>query len=149
MLRHDTLTVVLKLIMSEQTTIIQGMQTIQLKNLNTILIVCFAFVAFFRKYLLGTNEIVDIILGSLPNFIAVFVISIFLSDQKKVIGVYKNIIILVITSLLVLEEYFPTFTGNKIFDLYDVYASVLGGVSAIILTTYFSYKKNKHNNGYN
>jgi len=124
------------------------MQNIQLKYLSIILIVCFALNAFFRKDLTGRNEILDIILGSLPNFIAVFVISIFLSDQKKVIGIYKYIIILTITSLLVLEEYFPTFTGNKIFDQYDILASVFGGFAAIILTVYYSGIKTKHNNIY-
>jgi len=43
--------------------------------------------------------------------------------------------------LLVLEEFFPTFTGNKIFDLYDILASVLGGLFAIILTLFYNGKK--------
>ena len=134
--------------MNKRKTIIQGMQSIQLKHFSSVLIVCFALNAFFRKYLTGRNEILDIILGSLPNFIAVFVISIFLSDQKKVIGIYKHIIIFIITCLLVFEEYFPTFTGNKIFDQYDILASVLGGFFAIILTVYFSSIKAKRNTVY-
>jgi hypothetical protein len=112
--------VVLKLKMNKRKTIIQGMQNIQLKYLSMVLIVCFALNAFFRKDLTGRNEILDIILGSLPNFIAVLVIAIVFSDQQKVVGIYKYIIILTITSLLVLEEYFLTFTGNKIFDHYDI-----------------------------
>ena len=126
--------------MNKRKTIIQGMQNIQLKYLSIVLIVCFALNAFFRKYLTGKNELLDIILGSLPNFIAVFVISIVLTDQKKVVGIYKYIIILTVTSLLVLEEFFPTFTGNKIFDLYDILASVLGGLFAIILTLFYNCK---------
>ncbi len=116
--------------------------------MSMVFIVCFALNAFFRKDLTGRNEILDIILGSLPNFIAVFVIAIVFTDQKKVVGIYKYIIILTITSLLVLEEYFPTFTGNKIFDQYDILASVFGGIAAIILTVYYSGIKTKHNNIY-
>ena len=114
------------------------MQNIQLKHMRTALILCFALNAFFRKDLIGINEILDIILGSLPNFIAVFVIAIYFSYQKKVVGIYKYLIILTVTSLLVLEEYFPTFTGNKTFDYYDILASVLAGFFAIILTVYYS-----------
>ena len=109
------------------------------------LIVCLALNALFRKRLTGRDEILDIILGSLPNFIAVLVISIIFSDQKKVVGIYKYVIILTVTSLLVLEEYFPTFTGNKIFDHYDILASVLGGFFAIFLTVFYSGIKTKHN----
>ena len=117
------------------------MQSIQLKYLSFVLIVCFALNALFRKHLTGIDEILDIFLGSLPNFIAVLVISIIFSDQKRVVGIYKYIIILTVTSLLVLEEFFPTFTGNKIFDLYDILASVLGGLFAIILTLFYNGKK--------
>ena len=131
--------------MNRRKTLIQGMQNIQLQYLSIVLIVCFALNAFFRKDLTGRNEILDIILGSLPNFIAVLVIAIVFTDQKKVVGIYKYIIILTITSLLVLEEYFPTFTGNKIFDHYDIFASVLGGFFAIILTVFYSGIKTKHN----
>ena len=60
--------------MNKRKTIIQGIQNVQLKHLCNILIVCFALIAFFRKDLTGRNEIFDIILGSLPNFIAVFVV---------------------------------------------------------------------------
>ena len=116
------------------------MQTIQLKYLRSVLIVCFALNAFFREHLIGGYEILDIILGSLPNFIAVLIISITLTDKKKVVGIYKYIIILTVTFLLVLEEFFPTFTGNKVFDLYDILASVLGGLIAIILTLFYSSK---------
>ncbi len=137
--------IVLNLKMTRRITIIQGIQNIQLKYITHVLIVCFALNAFFRKYLTGRNEILDIILGSLPNFIAVVVISIFISDRKKVVGIYKYIIILTITSLLVLEEYFPTFTGNKIFDTYDIIASVLGGFIVIILTIIYNGQKTKHN----
>ena len=117
------------------------MQSIQLKYLRAVLIVCFALNAFFRKYLIGRDEIIDIILGSLPNFIAVLVISITFTDHKKVVGIYKYIIILTVTSWLVLEEFYPTFTGNKIFDPYDIYASVLGGFFAIILTLFYGGNK--------
>jgi len=85
------------------------------------------------RILTGIDEILDIILGSLPNFIAVLVISLIISDQKKVVGIYKYIVILTVTSLLIVEEFYPTFTGNKIFDLYDILASILGGLFAIIL----------------
>jgi hypothetical protein len=127
--------------MNIRDTIIQGMQSIHLRYVNAVLIVLFALIAFFRKYLTGRDEILDIILGSLPNFIAVFVISIMITDRKKVVGIYKYIIILTVTSLLVLEEFFPTFTGNKIFDLYDILASILGGLFAIILTLFYNSKK--------
>ena len=127
--------------MNKRKTIIQGMQSIQLKYLSFVLIACFALNALFRKHLTGRDEVLDIILGSLPNFIAVLVISIIFSDQKKVVGIYKYIIILTVTSLLVLEEFYPTFTGNKIFDLYDILASVLGGLFAIILTLFYNGKK--------
>ncbi len=127
--------------MNKRKTIIQGMQSILLKYLSFVLIVSFALNALFRKHLTGRDEILDIILGSLPNFIAVFVISIIFSDQKRVVGIYKYIIILTVTSLLVLEEFFPTFTGNKIFDPYDILASVLGGLFAIILTLFYNGKK--------
>ena len=121
------------------------MQTIQLKYLRSILILCFALNAFFREHLTGRYEILDIILGSLPNFIAVLIISITLTDNKKVVGIYKYIIIITVTSLLILEEYYPTFTGNKIFDFYDIFASVLGGLLAIILTVFYSGVKTKLN----
>ncbi len=127
--------------MNKRKTIIQGMQSIQLKYLSFVLIVCFALNALFRKHLTGIDAILDIILGSLPNFIAVLVISLIISDQKKVVGIYKYIITLTITSLLVVEEFFPTFTGNKIFDLYDILASILGGLFAIILTLFYNGNK--------
>lgn len=71
--------------MNKRKSIIQGVQNIQLKYFITVLIICFALNALFRKQLTGKNEILDIILGSLPNFIAVFVISILFSDQKKLL----------------------------------------------------------------
>ena len=117
------------------------MQSIQLKYLSFVLIVCFALNALFRKHLTGIDEILDIILGSLPNFIAVLVISLVITDQKKVVGIYKYIIILTVTSLLIVEEFYPTFTGNKIFDRYDILASILGGLFAIILTLFYNGKK--------
>ena len=130
--------------MKKPTTIIQGMQNIQLKYLIYTFIVCFTLNAFLRKYLIGINESFDIVLGSLPNFIAVFVISVVLTNRKKVVGIYKHIIIIVITSLFIFEEYYPTFTGNKVFDSYDIIASVLGGLFAIILTLFFNRIKTKH-----
>ena len=75
--------------MSRPTTMIHSMQHVQLKYLSAGLIVCFALNAFLRKYLVGINDIFDIILGSLPNFVAVFVISIVLTDQKRVVGIRR------------------------------------------------------------
>ena len=58
---------------------------------------CFAFIAFFRKYLIGIDKMLDIVLGSMPNFIAVMVISLFITDRKQVVGIYKYIIIVTVT----------------------------------------------------
>jgi len=71
--------------MNKRKTIIQGMQSIKLKYLSFVLISCFALNALFRKRLTGIDETLDIILGSLPNFIAVLVISLIFSNQKKLL----------------------------------------------------------------
>ena len=101
----------------------------------------------------GSKPIIMYILGSLPNFIASYVLFILIMSflVKKNLN-YINLIMfsvgVFVFLFLTFEEYLPFFTGNKTFDIFDVFANGVGVLFAFIsfkiLLHQFS-KENYHN----
>lgn len=82
------------------------------------------------------------ILGSLPNYVGSFIIFMIVlgSFIKKIVaenGIHNIRVLLLFFGFLIflflsIEEFFPFFTGSKIFDISDIIANVLGILSAYI-----------------
>lgn len=108
-----------------------------MKFIKFILIFFFLINKFlFRKYLIGINSTLDVIIGSSPNFIASFLIPVLIVDTKAQFKNKSVYIILITTLLIILEEYFPVISGNVVFDTNDVVFSILGGLIALLYIKY-------------
>ena len=110
----------------------------QMKNvltplINFLLLLYVLNILVFRKNFIGFSSITDILIGSLPNLIAVIIVSYSCLLSYKILHKYDKLFILGITCLLILEEFFPTLSGNKIFDIYDILFSITGGIITYLL----------------
>lgn len=122
--------------------------------ITTILIFLLIILIFINTVYLrpqfGSSKFLSIIVGSLPNFVGSFVLYILiLSVYIKKIVVNKEIdsikYLLIMYGVLVfvfltIEEYFPFFTGNKTFDVYDIIANIIGVLTAYV---FFVFKTKK------
>ena len=110
--------------------------------INFILLIYILNIFLFRKKYIGFSPVTDVLIGSLPNFIAVIVISYAGLLSYKVLQENYKLFILAITCLLIFEEFFPTLSGNKIFDIYDIIFSITGGIITFILLKFKILKLN-------
>ena len=116
-----------------------------------ILMLAFLFlsISFNKEYLrplYGHIYFIGILLGSYPNFIASYIISLFILK----IALNKNIrfrryifysfSFIVFVSLTV-EELKPLWGVSKTFDLFDILANGLGCALAIITYEFIAYKQ--------
>lgn len=109
-----------------------------------IIIAAFALYVFTKSYvrlLHFENEILLITIGSIPNFAAAITIPLALFiDFYKVKSIEElsklnrkiTISILIVTAVLVSEEFYPLFSGSRVFDLWDNVFSVTGISLALI-----------------
>ena len=109
-------------------------------------LILFAFLYFavsfnkeFIRPIIGNNNILRILTGSFPNFIAAYIISLFpiAAILKKKININKSKLIIYIVALIVfliltVEEFQPFLGASTVFDLNDIIANGLGSVLAII-----------------
>ena len=89
----------------------------------------------------GNIAEVSIILDSMANFLApliygLFPIVIILKSNYKNGRLYYYTFSVLLILLLMVEEYYSFFTKSNTFDLYDVFASVLGCLITILIYEY-------------
>ena len=117
--------------------------------INLILFaILFALISFNKEYLrpnYGNLPFISILTGSFPNFIAAYIISLF--PLKPILD--KNLkysrIIFYASSFLIfivftVEELKPFFGASTQYDPYDIIASGIGSLLAILTFEFFIYK---------
>lgn len=99
-----------------------------------------------RYYYCGFNQIILILLGSLPNFLAAFSIcsfGILISDKfynlKNI-----NIVFILATIVLVIYEIFQLGTTSLYFDFFDIIFTIIGSLTFKILYRYIYENKTKN-----
>ena len=91
-----------------------------------------------RPNLKGSNNTLDFILNTFPNFIGGLVFTFLCYDffllifKKK----FKLISFIVIFFWLTLEEYYPIFSHNIYFDYNDIIMSFIGGLITLFVIYY-------------
>ncbi len=120
---------------------------VKLKNkkrvitINAILFAAlFGLISFNKEFLrptLNNSELLKILTGCFPNFIAAYIIST-LAVTAVVIRKIKHGRLIVYTSsivvsaILIIEELKPMWGASEHYDTYDIIASVMGSFFAII-----------------
>ena len=120
---------------------------IKLKNkkrvitINAILFaVLFGLISFNKEFLRPTfnnSEVLKILTGCFPNFIAAYIIST-LAVTAVVIRkiIYARLIVytssIVVSVILIIEELKPMWGASEHYDTYDIIASVIGSFFAIL-----------------
>ena len=89
----------------------------------------------------GNIAVVSIILDRMANFLApliygLFLIVIILKSNYKNGRLYYYTLSILLILFLIVEEYFSFFTTSNTFDLYDIFASGLGGLITIFIYEY-------------
>ena len=110
-------------------------------NLMLFVILYFS-VSFNKEYIppiYGENPIIGILTGSYSNFIAAYIISLFSISpilKRKISKKISRIIFYIISTsvfiLLTIEEINPFTQASKTFDIYDIIASGIGSLLAIV-----------------
>jgi len=110
-------------------------------KINILLFVfLYLSISFNKEYLrplYGHLQLSGTLLGSYPNFIAAFIISPFPLKHAMMLKANKGRIIIYSTSFIVfailsIEEWKPFFHASSVFDIYDIIASGIGALFAII-----------------
>ena len=121
--------------------------------LFAILYLSVTFNKEFIRPVYGHSPIIGIITGSFSNFMAAYIISLFPIAQilARNIEIKKARLIIYITSILVfliltIEELKPFVSASKTYDIYDILASGLGSVIAILTFEVFINKIFKKRN---
>ncbi|PID61117.1 MAG: hypothetical protein CR986_03165 [Ignavibacteriae bacterium] len=114
------------------------MQTKLIKFLSGIIlsigIALFILVKFYLRKLNFENNIIVFILGIAPNFLFALFTSTALASEYFRIKKQKRekfdrdykLLLVGIFLILILEEFFPFFSGSKVTDIYDIFASLVG-----------------------
>lgn len=115
--------------------------------LFAILYLSVSFNKEFIRPVFGQMKIIGVFTGSFSNFMAAFIISLFpftpilnknieLKKAKLIVFIIAILVFLILT----IEEIHPLFGASSQFDFYDIIASAIGSMSAI-LTFEFIIKK--------
>ena len=119
-------------------------------------IILFAFlilaINFNNEHLIPAFKNINIIvniLGSLPNFLVSFIISLFI--LRVAINKTKGRIIFylfsaLICGLLIFEEYLPIINTSRIYDVFDIIGSVIGMIFANLTFEIILHKIKKSTN---
>jgi len=101
----------------------------------------------FIRPIYGNTPIIGIITGSFSNFMAAYIISLFPVAPllSRNIEIKKARLIIYVTSILVfliltIEELKPFVSASKTYDIYDILASGLGSLIAILTFEVFIKK---------
>ena len=111
--------------------------------INLILFAVLYFAVSFNKEfirpIIDDSNLLRILTGSFPNFIAAYIISFFpiaaILSKNINIKISRYIIYIVafiVFLILTVEEFQPFFGASTVYDLYDIIASGLGSVLTII-----------------
>jgi hypothetical protein len=115
----------------------------------TVLVIVLAFGFFeevyLRRYLFAHHE--TVVAGSLPNFIAAVVCSIFFVAIRMP-GIQKSIRAVVFVVIgLVLYECAQIWMPDRVFDLKDIVASIFGGLFSVLVIIFVSARRHGGWNG--
>lgn len=115
--------------------------------LFAILYLSVTFNKEFIRPVYGHSPIIGIITGSFSNFMAAYIISLFpfAPILAKNIEIKKSRFIIYVTSIIVfliltIEELKPFVDASKTYDIYDIMASGLGSLTAILTFEIFVRK---------
>ncbi len=109
----------------------------------------FLSISFNKEYLrplYGHIYFIGILLGSYPNFIASYIISLFILKPALNTNIRSGRYIFysfsfIVFVVLTVEELKPLWGVSKTFDLFDILANGLGCVLAIITYEFIAYKQ--------
>jgi hypothetical protein len=108
----------------------------------------------FIRPVFGNSPIIGIITGSFSNFMAAYIISLFpvapllarnIELKKARLFIYCTSILVFL--ILTIEELRPFVSASTTYDIYDILASGLGSLTAILTFEGFIKKINKKRNG--
>lgn len=110
-------------------------------TINAILFAAlFGLISFNKEFLrptLNNSELIKILTGCFPNFIAAYIIStaavtavVIRKIKHGRLIVYSSSI--VVSAILIIEELKPMWGASEHYDRYDIIASVVGSFFAII-----------------
>ncbi len=119
----------------------------KLKNRKRVIIInailfaaLFGLISFNKEFLrptLNNSELLKILTGCFPNFIAAYIIStaavtavVIRKIKHGRLIVYSSSI--VVSAILIIEELKPMWGASEHYDTYDIIASVMGSFFAII-----------------
>ena len=118
------------------------------KKIPNFIIIIVTILYFITKPYLRTldinNSFWKIIIGSLPNLTSsIFFPLLFTYDLYKAKSLQElmkinrrvNIIMIIITLILISEEFYPLFSGSKVFDFWDIIFSLIGVTFAFYYKT--------------
>ncbi len=118
--------------------------------LFAVLYLSVSFNKDFIRSVYGHSLIIGIITGSFPNFMAAYIISLFpiAPTLAKNIKIKKARLIIYTFSILVLlilsiEEVYPMWGASTQYDLFDIIASVIGSILAILTFELVTIKRKK------
>ena len=101
----------------------------------------------FIRPVYGHSPIIGILTGSFSNFMAAYIVSLFpiAPILAKTIEIKKARLIIYVISIVVfiiltIEELKPFVSASKTYDIYDIIASGLGSITAIITFEIFIRK---------
>jgi len=118
--------------------------------LFAILYLSVTFNKEFIRPVYGHSQIIGILTGSFANFIAAYIVSLFpiapilarnIDIKKSRVIIYS--ISFIVFLILTFEELKPFVNASKTYDIYDIIASGLGSITAIITFEIFLKKINK------
>ena len=124
----------------EQNRIIKNKKYI---GINLVLIaILYLSVTFNKEFIrpvYGHSPIIGILTGSFSNFMAAYIVSLFpiAPILAKRIDIRKSRLIIYLTSIIVffiltIEELKPFVNASKTYDIYDIIASGLGSILAVL-----------------
>ncbi len=118
------------------------------KKITNFIIIIVTILYFITKPYLRTldinNSFWKIIIGSLPNLTSsIFFPLLFIYDLYKAKSLQEltkinrrvNIIMIIITLILISEEFYPLLSGSKVFDFWDIIFSLIGVTFAFYYKT--------------
>ena len=132
---------------------------IKLKNKKRVITISailfaalFGLISFNKEFLrptLNNSEVLKILTGCFPNFIAAYIISgaavvavlVRRFKHHRVIVYSSSIIVSVI---LIIEEFNPMWGASEHYDTYDIIASLVGSFFSIITFEIFHGIRKKH-----
>lgn len=100
----------------------------------------FGLISFNKEFLRPTfnnSELLKTVTGCFPNFIAAYIISAIAVSAVFIRKIRHGRLIvyassIVVSAILIIEEFYPIWGASEHYDRYDVIASVVGSFLAII-----------------